>query len=106
MGMEKQDLKYMMIKQKLECLETCPEPLAWDKIYDALHQKPVYLKLNRFNNLTIAISLISLFTFSIFYSPKIASQVSELDALNRQKKDASKNILKHPPHTPKVAPQK
>ncbi|WP_028982319.1 hypothetical protein [Sporocytophaga myxococcoides] len=96
--MEKLDPKYELIKNKLEEMETSPDPYAWDKIYDALHKKPVYLKLNRFNNLSIAVSLISIFAFSIFFSPKITSPSSELDELNVTHKDS----LKH--H--KLAPHK
>ncbi|GAL83275.1 hypothetical protein MYP_501 [Sporocytophaga myxococcoides] len=87
--MEKQDPKYELIKNKLEVLETSPDPYAWDKIYDALHKKPVYLKLNRFNNLTIAVSLISIFIFSILYSPRILNPPSSLKENLKKDQDST-----------------
>jgi hypothetical protein len=100
--MEKLDPKYELIKNKLEEMETSPDPYAWDKIYDTLHKKPVYLKLNRFNNLTIAVSLISIFVFSIFFSPKISSPSSELDELNVTRKDSARNRKKITPLKSKI----
>ncbi len=87
--MEKQDPKYELIKNKLEDMETSPDPYAWDKIYDALHKKPVYLKLNRFNNITIAVSLISIFIFSIFYSPRILNPPTSLKENLKKDQDST-----------------
>lgn len=90
--MEKLDPKYELIKNKLEEMESSPDPYAWDKIYDSLHKKPVYLKLNRFNNFTIAVSLISIFIFSIFYSPRILNPPSSLKEDLKKDQDSTLQI--------------